>query len=67
VLIDDVSLAEMVMVRSVPDDIGTSVVDCPDFIDDVLLERLAATCFASHDICFDETGRARVSCGYQRQ
>jgi hypothetical protein len=63
VLIDDVSLAEMVMARSVLDDISIFVIECPDLINNISLEGMSSTRSASHDICFDETERARVSCG----
>ena len=58
---DDVSLAGMVALRSVPDDLSISLLNRPDLINDVSLVGMFNTCFVSYDICFDDTSRASVS------
>jgi len=60
--INDVLLACMTILRSVPDDISMFVTDCSGIFDDASLENTYDTYFAPYDICLDDTERARISC-----
>ena len=60
-IIDDVSLAHMIVLRSVPNDVGIIANYNLGFIDNVSPVGTSNICCASYDIYFDNSERARAS------